>query len=359
MASTTWAGRRTVRALSATARVTAWRIHHVAYVEKRLPISGSNFSTARIRPALPSWIRSSKSTPRPLYFLAIEITSRRLHSISRRLATVSPSRARRLRSFSSCASRSLPSRILPRYCVRTSCAICVILLPLSSCQRRATSPRPHVLLARSSRITPSPAESREPIAANSLGRRVGAAGPRPRVHHEAVQDAVVEAGGDPPAPPARAPETEPPALAGLGQRRLLEGAQAARRQRLHVDLRLSLARRRERSIRPEGAPLPHVTPFRLRARNGNLPKTPTRRAASSPSARQKVTRRPALPRVLPDPPGWRRVRISRPTSSRCSFHTRSSPIPCNAGPPRPRRHDPPTPRLCARLAPASGRRARA
>ena len=82
MASTTCAGNLTVLAWSATARVTAWRIHHVAYVEKRLPISGSNFSTARIRPAFPSWMRSSKATPRPRYFLAMEITNRKLDSMS-------------------------------------------------------------------------------------------------------------------------------------------------------------------------------------------------------------------------------------------------------------------------------------
>ncbi len=39
-----------------------------------------NFSTARIRPGLPSWMRSRKSMPRPVWRLAGETTSRRLAS---------------------------------------------------------------------------------------------------------------------------------------------------------------------------------------------------------------------------------------------------------------------------------------
>lgn len=46
------------------ARSIVWRIHQVAYVEKRKPRSGSNFSTARISPRLPSSIRSSNARPR-------------------------------------------------------------------------------------------------------------------------------------------------------------------------------------------------------------------------------------------------------------------------------------------------------
>ena len=61
--STTWTGMRIVRDLSASARATAWRIHHVAYVEKRNPLHGSNFSTARIRPSVPSWMRSRNGSP--------------------------------------------------------------------------------------------------------------------------------------------------------------------------------------------------------------------------------------------------------------------------------------------------------
>ena len=57
-ASLTCAGTRMVRPLSAMARVMAWRIHHVAYVENLKPRSGSNFSTARMRPRLPSWMTS-------------------------------------------------------------------------------------------------------------------------------------------------------------------------------------------------------------------------------------------------------------------------------------------------------------
>ena len=63
--STMCTGIRIVRALSAIARVTAWRIHHVAYVENLKPLRWSNFSTARMRPSDPSWIRSRKVSPRP------------------------------------------------------------------------------------------------------------------------------------------------------------------------------------------------------------------------------------------------------------------------------------------------------
>ena len=37
--STMWTGMRIVRAWSAMARVMAWRIHHVAYVENLKPFS--------------------------------------------------------------------------------------------------------------------------------------------------------------------------------------------------------------------------------------------------------------------------------------------------------------------------------
>ena len=39
MVSTIWTGIRMVRAWSAIARVMAWRIHHVAYVENLKPFS--------------------------------------------------------------------------------------------------------------------------------------------------------------------------------------------------------------------------------------------------------------------------------------------------------------------------------
>ena len=37
----------------------------VAYVENLKPRRQSNFSTARLRPSVPSWIRSRNGTPRP------------------------------------------------------------------------------------------------------------------------------------------------------------------------------------------------------------------------------------------------------------------------------------------------------
>ena len=63
--STTCTGTRIVRAWFATARCTDWRIHQVAYVENLKPRRQSNFSTARFRPSVPSWIRSRNGTPRP------------------------------------------------------------------------------------------------------------------------------------------------------------------------------------------------------------------------------------------------------------------------------------------------------
>src|SRR5881394_1475224 len=71
----------------------ACRIHHVAYVENLYPRRHSNLSTAFIRPILPSWIRSRNCRPRLVYFLAIEMTSRRLAStisFLARLASRSP-----------------------------------------------------------------------------------------------------------------------------------------------------------------------------------------------------------------------------------------------------------------------------
>src|SRR6266487_253483 len=68
---------RVVRGLWATPRCTAWRIHHVAYVENLNPRRQSNFSTARMRPMIPSWIRSSREMPWPWYFFAIDTTRRR------------------------------------------------------------------------------------------------------------------------------------------------------------------------------------------------------------------------------------------------------------------------------------------
>src|SRR5579875_187164 len=61
-------------------RVIAWRIHQVASVLHLYPRRYSNLSTAFISPILPSWIRSRNCRPRLVYFLAIEMTRRRLAS---------------------------------------------------------------------------------------------------------------------------------------------------------------------------------------------------------------------------------------------------------------------------------------
>src|SRR5678815_4881722 len=55
----------------------------------------SYFSTAFIRPVLPSWIRSRKDSPRLRYFLAIETTRRRLPLESLRLASSYSAKCRR------------------------------------------------------------------------------------------------------------------------------------------------------------------------------------------------------------------------------------------------------------------------
>ena len=83
-----WTGIRIVRDLFATPRCTAWRIHHVAYVENLKPRRQSNFSTARISPMIPSWIRSSSDRPWPWYFFAIETTRRRFELIIRSFAAL-------------------------------------------------------------------------------------------------------------------------------------------------------------------------------------------------------------------------------------------------------------------------------
>ena len=46
------------------------------------PLVWSNFSTARMRPRLPSWMRSRNSSPRPMWRLAMDTTRRRLASMS-------------------------------------------------------------------------------------------------------------------------------------------------------------------------------------------------------------------------------------------------------------------------------------
>src|SRR5512133_221795 len=98
-------GIRIVRALSARARATAWRIHQVASVENLKPLRWSNFSAARTRPIVPSWIRSRKGRPWLRYFLAIETTRRRLASTISCLARCSP-RSIRFASSTSCAAVS-------------------------------------------------------------------------------------------------------------------------------------------------------------------------------------------------------------------------------------------------------------
>ena len=120
-----------MRPVLAMPRVIAWRIHHVAYVENLKPLRQSNFSTACIRPRLPSWMRSSSGSPDAWYFLAIDTTSRRFDCTNWRSAS-SPWRAVRrssrflagvssLPAASSSASASLPASIA--FASRTSSSL--------------------------------------------------------------------------------------------------------------------------------------------------------------------------------------------------------------------------------------------
>ncbi len=144
-------GIRIVRAWSATARVIAWRIHHVAYVENLYPRRYSYFSTPRINPALPSWIRSRKLNPRLRYFLAIETTNRRLpldsccfasvQSLNRRIIsstrTTNSSNGSIVISCSSSSSRwhNWRSDALPRPVSCPICCLSPVILSTSCCIR--------------------------------------------------------------------------------------------------------------------------------------------------------------------------------------------------------------------------------
>ena len=97
-------------------RVMAWRIHQVAYVENLKPLRQSNFSTACIRPRLPSCTRSSSGSSAAWYFLAMETTRRRL-ALTKVSAASSPSRmarrSSRFRGTVSCLARPHLGPCLP------------------------------------------------------------------------------------------------------------------------------------------------------------------------------------------------------------------------------------------------------
>ena len=63
-------------------------------MENLKPLRQSNFSTAWIRPRLPSWTRSSRGSSAAWYFLAMDTTRRRL-ALTNVSAASSPSRIRR------------------------------------------------------------------------------------------------------------------------------------------------------------------------------------------------------------------------------------------------------------------------
>ncbi len=138
------------------------------------PLVWSNFSTARMRPRLPSWIRSRKARPRLRYRLAMETTSRRLASMRASLASWPPrtslrsaarwavdSLATPASAASSRRAASLPATILSASST-SSAASSNFTLPISlryMCTGSAADPR-----------KPSPSLNPSPPAARRGGR---------------------------------------------------------------------------------------------------------------------------------------------------------------------------------------------
>ena len=134
MVSIMCTGMRIVLAWSAMERVMAWRIHQVAYVENLYPRRYSNLSTAFMRPILPSCIRSRNSSPRLVYFFAMEMTRRRLASTISFFA---------LRIFASPMEifllTSLISAMVSRLSLSASASLCCILITSSLTRARASA----------------------------------------------------------------------------------------------------------------------------------------------------------------------------------------------------------------------------
>src|SRR5438876_6546766 len=84
-----FSGTRTMRDCSASACRIAWRIHQTAYEMNLMPLVSSNLWAARIRPRLPSLIKSESDTPWFWYFLATETTNRRFERTSLSSASAS------------------------------------------------------------------------------------------------------------------------------------------------------------------------------------------------------------------------------------------------------------------------------
>src|SRR3954471_13581467 len=94
------------------------RIHHTAYEMRRIPLLGSNFCTAFIRPMFPSWMRSAILMPYERYSYATFTTKRRLEVTSRWPHGRSPFLNRRARRCSSSAVSRLYWLISDRYVAR-------------------------------------------------------------------------------------------------------------------------------------------------------------------------------------------------------------------------------------------------
>jgi hypothetical protein len=151
------------------------------------------------------------------------------------------------------------------------------------------------------------------------------------VGYEAFQDARVEAGCDVPPPPARAIQLEAPPLTHIGHGRLFEGAQAACRQRPHVDLVLGFAFGDERCIGPEGAPplARFALCFSAHLRPPSLPhRVPTFIPTLLLYALRAVRRHPPRDAQAAAPATSRRIqgtRTSRRGEGRCACSRRGGP----------------------------------
>src|ERR1700736_2297838 len=109
---------------------------------------------------LPSWIKSRKDMPRPMYFFAIETTSRRLASVSLCLASSSPASIA-LASVTSCSALSSATRPISLRYNRTGAS-------------RETESIASIVAIRSSSISTtssksfSPSETSIPMSRNTL-----------------------------------------------------------------------------------------------------------------------------------------------------------------------------------------------
>src|SRR5437899_3363339 len=174
-----FSGTRTMRDCSASACRIAWRIHQTAYEMNLMPLVSSNLWAARIRPRLPSLIKSESDTPWFWYFLATETTNRRLERTSLSSASASlclirwasvTSSSRVINGYWLISRRywsSDPSSNEARFAVFS----CMAESPLpgahdAAARSRGPSRRPGLGAPDSSRFRALPDDRPEPVPAN-------------------------------------------------------------------------------------------------------------------------------------------------------------------------------------------------